>query len=136
MAKLMNRYTASSEDIGRDARGDPLRGLLRRIPRQVRVARRSSNLFVAQQTPDHGKGLAQGQGAAGVRMTEVVDPDIMKSSARPDDLQASSIWRRCVPGFLPGMTQGFPSMRGKEARSSTARGGAGPPARPSWRRAA
>ena len=73
----------------------------------MRVSRRGLDLSVAQKAPDHGKGLAQGQGAAGVRMTEVVDPDIMKSSARPDDLPGvidlAQVRTRLPAGYDPGI---------------------------------
>ncbi len=43
------------QNVLRDARGDPFRGLLRRIARLVRVARRGFDLSVAQQTTDMGR---------------------------------------------------------------------------------
>ena len=48
------------------------------------VSRRRLDLPVAQQTPDHGKGLAQGQGAADVRVAQVMDPHAIEARARAD----------------------------------------------------
>ena len=70
------------QDVGCDAHGDPLRGLVHRVSREVRVARRGLDLSVAQQTSDHREAFSQRQGAAGVRMAQVVQPDVMKSRAR------------------------------------------------------
>ena len=75
---------AFAHDIRRDARGDALCGLFHRVARQMGVARRGLYLAVAQQLPDHREGLAQRQGAAGVRVSQVVDPDALEGGESDD----------------------------------------------------
>ena len=94
---LLPRYAAPrsptlTQNIHRDAPGDSLRGLLHRIPRQMRVPGRGLHLAVAQQLSDHRQALPQRQCAAGIRMTQVMDPDAVQAGPHPDNL----------PGMIEG----------------------------------
>ena len=70
-----SRPPAFAQNVRRDTLRDPFLGLLRRVPSQVRAARRGLDVGVAEQFGDHGEGLAECEGAVGVGMAQVVDPD-------------------------------------------------------------
>ena len=58
-------------EIPADAPGDPCRGVLDRIPRQVRIPGGRLNLLVTQQLPDHREVLIQGQRPRRIRMPKI-----------------------------------------------------------------
>ena len=62
--RLLAELPLSLQHVRLDALRDPLGRLLRRIGREVRVARRRLHLAVAQELPDHGQRL-------GVRASEL-----------------------------------------------------------------
>ena len=48
-------------EVRADAARDPRRGVLDRVPGQVRISGGRLHLRVTEQLPDHGQALAQGQ---------------------------------------------------------------------------
>ena len=69
------------------------------------VARRGLDLPVAQQLPDHREGLPQRQGAAGVGMSQIVDPDVFQARLLADDspdvIEAAQAPARLPAGYDP-----------------------------------
>ena len=63
---------------------DPCGGSLLRIEHQVRIPCSGINLAVIQKLADHRQALAQRQGATSVRMTQIVQADVIKPRKRFD----------------------------------------------------
>jgi len=51
----------AGDEVPADAPGDPRRGVLDRVPREMSVPRGRLHLCVTEQLPDHREALAQGQ---------------------------------------------------------------------------
>ena len=58
----------SLPNIGRNALGDPLRRLMERVLRQMRVARRRLDIVVTEQLADHRQAVAPGESPRGEGM--------------------------------------------------------------------
>ena len=59
-------------EVPADASGDPRGGVLNGIPGKMRVPGCGLHLGVTEQLPNHREAFAQRQGAAGVRVPEIV----------------------------------------------------------------
>ena len=86
--RISNAVADASRDmkVGSDAGGDPCGRLPDGVPRQVRVACRGLYLSVPEKLPNHRQTLPKRQRSAGVRMTQVVKPYILKIRPLPHRL--------------------------------------------------
>ena len=70
------------EYVGADAVGDPGRGCLDRIARQMRIARGRVDLVVTEQLADHRQRFSERQRPARKRVAHIVDPRSAALSVR------------------------------------------------------
>ena len=65
-------------EVPADAPGDSRRGVLDRVPGQVRISGGRLHLGVTEKLADHREALAQGQSPRRIPVSEIVQPNVLK----------------------------------------------------------